>query len=99
MGPRIDDRLADFGSELNHRLVHLRLDLLFEHDFSALEDFMNMGAQLARFRIDDGEFFFDTEREYVLLGAHQEQQTSVKNGRSEERRVGKECKSRWARDK
>ena len=36
------DRLADLRPELDHRLVHLRFDLLFEHDLAALENFLNV---------------------------------------------------------
>ena len=47
MRTRIDYRLANFSAELNDRLVHLRFDLLFEHDFPALENLLDMRAQLA----------------------------------------------------
>src|SRR5436305_1547278 len=50
--------------------MHLRFDLLFEHYFAALQDFLNMRAQLARLRINDREFLFNTESKRVLLRAH-----------------------------
>src|SRR5713226_9565613 len=58
---RVDNRLADLRAKLDDRLVHLGLDLLLEHDFSAFEDFLNVGAQLARLRIDNREFLLDAE--------------------------------------
>jgi hypothetical protein len=70
MGTRIDNRLANFSAELNDRLVHLRLDLLFERNFPALENFLDVRPELACLRVDDGEFLFDTESEDVFLGAH-----------------------------
>ena len=68
---RIDDRLANFGAELDHRLVHLRLDLLFERDFAALENFLDVRPQLACLRIDDRKFLLDAESKRVILCAHQ----------------------------
>ena len=67
MGARINNRLANFGAELDDRLVHLRLDLLFEHNLAALENFLNMRPQLARLRIDNREFLLDTEGKRVVL--------------------------------
>ena len=59
---RVGDRLANLSAEFDHRLVHLRFDLLLEHDFAALENFLNMRPQLARLRIDDRELFLNPER-------------------------------------
>src|ERR1043166_4702422 len=50
--------------------MHLRFDLLFQHDLAALEDFLNMRTQLARVRIDDREFLFNAESKRVLFRAH-----------------------------
>src|ERR1700722_6584965 len=47
--------------------MHFRLDLLFEQDFSALKNFLNMRTQLARLRINDGEFFLDPEGVAVIF--------------------------------
>src|SRR5258708_107607 len=71
MGTRIDNGLANFRAELNDRLMHLRLDLLFEHNFPALENFLDMRPKLACLRIDDRKFLFDTESKSMLLCAHQ----------------------------
>ncbi len=70
MGTRVDDRLANFGAELNNRLMHLGLDLLFERNLPAFEDLLDVRPQLARFRIDDRELLFDAESKCVLLRAH-----------------------------
>ena len=79
MGTRIDNRLANFSAELNDRLVHLRLDLLFERNFPALENFLDVGAQLACFGIDDRELLFDPESKCVILYAHGGRPISAKN--------------------
>src|SRR5438874_12592726 len=78
MGTGIDNRLANFGAELNHRLVHLRLDLLFKDNFPMLEDLLDVRPQLARFRIDNGELLFNPESKRVVLRAHGGEQMSVK---------------------
>ena len=74
----IYDRLANFRAELHHGLVHLRLDLLFEHDLAAFEDFLNVRTQLAGLRIDNGELLFDTESKRVFL-AHGGAEICLKN--------------------
>ena len=66
---RTTDGIANFGAQLNDRLVHLRLDLLFERDFSAFEDLVDMRTQFARLGIDDREFLFDSQSERVLFHA------------------------------
>src|SRR5262249_3006719 len=76
---RMFDRIANLGTELHHRLMHLRLYLLFEHHLAALEDFLNMRAQLARLRIDDCEFLLNAESKRVLLRAHNGAGMSLKN--------------------
>ena len=70
MRPGIIDVAANFRAQLNHRLMHLRLDLLLERKFAVLQNFMNVRAQLARLGIDDGEFFLDAEGEDMICGAH-----------------------------
>src|SRR5947208_16979642 len=60
--------------------MHFRFDLLFEHDFSAFENLVNMRTQLARFRIDDGELLFDSKSERVVLHANDDgQEMFLKN--------------------
>src|SRR5438876_5154848 len=70
MSAGIANRLADFRAELDNRLMHLRLDLLFEHNFSAFENFLNVRTQLARLWIDNRELLLDAEREGVIFDAH-----------------------------
>src|SRR5881394_3305346 len=67
---RVRDRSANLRAQLDHRLVHLRLDLLLEQDFAALEDFLNVGTQFTRLRVDDREFLLDPERERMVRGGH-----------------------------
>src|SRR6476660_2178494 len=66
---RTTNGLANFGAQLNDRLAHLRFDLLFERDFSAFENFVNMRTQLARLGVDDGELLFDSQSERMVLHA------------------------------
>src|SRR5437867_3793742 len=70
MCARMLDGIANLRAEFDHRLVHLRFDLLFEHDFSALENLMNMRTQFARLWINDRELLFNAESECVFFGAH-----------------------------
>src|SRR6266446_3129754 len=79
MRARIDNRLADFRPEFDDGLMHLRLDLLLERDLPAFKNFLDVGTQLPRLRIDNGEFLLDAERVAVILGAHGGRQTSLKN--------------------
>ena len=79
MRPRTADRVADFRAQLDDRLVHLRLDLLLEHDFSAFEDLVNMRPQLARRGIDDREFLFNTESKRVIF--HQQRKKNIRRFR------------------
>ena len=67
MSAGIANRLADFRAELDNRLMHLRLDLLFEHNLSALENFLNMRPEFARLRVNNREFLLDSEGKCVLL--------------------------------
>jgi hypothetical protein len=78
MCTRVLDRIANLGAQLDDRLVHLGFDLLFEHDLAALENFLNVRTQLARLRIDNGEFLFNAESKRVLLRAHDGAQMSPK---------------------
>src|ERR1700740_1116522 len=79
MRARVFDGIANLSAELDDGLVHLRFDLLFEHNLAALEDLLNVRAQLARLRINDREFLFDTESEYVVFYSHRGVQMSLKN--------------------
>src|SRR4030095_9206361 len=47
----IIDIAANFRAQLDHRLMHLGLDLLLESNFAVFQNFMNMRAQLTRLRI------------------------------------------------
>src|SRR5262245_50943036 len=75
---RTTNGIANFGAELNDRLVHLRFELLFERNFSAFEDFVDMRTQLARLRIDDRELLFDSQSERVVLWTHAGSEMSLK---------------------
>ena len=67
---RMRDRRTNLGAQFDDRLVHLGLDLLFQQDLAALEDFLDVRPQLARLGIDDREFFLDAEGEGVVRGGH-----------------------------
>src|SRR4030095_6977775 len=77
----IDNRLANFGAELDHILVHLRLDLLFKDNLPILEDLLDVRPQLTRLRIDNREFLFNAESKRVVLGAHQGNKSPSKTRR------------------
>ena len=42
--------------------MHLRFDLLFQRQFAAFENFMDVRPQFARLGIDDRELLLDAER-------------------------------------
>src|SRR5437870_9370296 len=79
MRARVLDGITNLSAELDDGLVHLRFDLLFQHDLAALEDFLNVRAQLAGLRVDNREFLFDTESKRVLFCAHGGAQLCLKN--------------------
>src|SRR5206468_12689618 len=70
MVARTGNRIANLGAEFDDRLVHLRLDLLLEHDLSTLEDFLDVRPQLARLRVDNRKLFLDAESVGVVFPAH-----------------------------
>ena len=75
---RTTDGIANFGAQLNDRLVHLRLDLLLESDLSAFENFVNMRTQFARLRVDDRKLLFNSQSERVVLHAiHREKHPQI----------------------
>src|SRR6516164_714256 len=76
---RTPDGIANFGAQLNDRLVHLRFDLLFERDFSAFENFVNVRTQFACLRVDNRELLFDSQSERVVLNAHRGLEMFLKN--------------------
>jgi hypothetical protein len=57
---------ADLCAQLDHRLMHLRLDPLFQNDFAAGNNLLNMRTQLPRLRINDLEFFLNPESKNVI---------------------------------
>src|SRR5256714_13866621 len=71
--------------------MHLRLDLLFEHDLAALENLLNMRTQLARLRIDNRELLFDAQGERVFLGTHGGLRMSSKTQRLSSRANGSQA--------
>lgn len=68
--PRTTSIGTYLGPELDHALVHLGFHLLFQDHFAAGKNLLNVRAQLARLRINDLEFFFDTESKDVIFRAH-----------------------------
>src|ERR1700731_1283276 len=75
----VDNRLADFRPEFDDGLMHLGFDLLLERHLPALQNLMNVRAQLPRLWIDNGEFLLDAERVAVVFGAHGGSRISLKN--------------------
>jgi hypothetical protein len=61
--PRRCGILANLGSKLDHRLMHLRLDPLFQRHPSAFQDLLNVRPKFARLRIDNLEFLLNAEGE------------------------------------
>ena len=62
---RASRRRCKSPSQLDDRLVHLRLDVFLQDFLPSVENLLNVGTELARFRIDDLEFLLDPEGEYV----------------------------------
>src|SRR5438132_1796125 len=79
MHPGIVDVAANFRAQLDHRLMHLRLDLLFEGNFAVFENFVNVRAQLPRLGIDNGKFLLDAQGEDVIFETHEQSQCCAKN--------------------
>ena len=66
---RLLNVLADAGADLDHRLVHLRLDALGQQRLALLHDLgVDVRAQVARLGIDGLVFLFDSDAE-ARLGA------------------------------
>src|SRR6476620_2739195 len=63
LAPRFEDVAADRRADLDHRLVHLALDLVVQPLFTLGEELLNVGPQLARLRVDDLKLFLDAEGE------------------------------------
>ena len=57
--------MANVGAYFNHCLVHFGFYLFFENNFAAFDNFVHVGTQFPRNRINDLEFFFDAEGEEV----------------------------------
>ena len=82
---------ANFRAELDHGLMHLRLDPLLQHYLAILENLLNVRAQLARLGIDNGKLFLDPKSEEVIFWAHQIQ--SVTASSAEIRRLSRSARS------
>src|SRR5207248_679277 len=67
---RVRDRRTNLRAEFDDRLVHLRLDLFFQQDLAALENFLDVGAQLTRLRVYNRELFLDPEGEGMVRSRH-----------------------------
>jgi hypothetical protein len=57
------DVLADGGPDLDHRLVHLRLQLVLEQLPAGFQKLLDVGAQVPRLQVDELELLFDPQRE------------------------------------
>ena len=58
---RLVDVCADVGPDLDDRLMHLALDLIFQTEGSLGENLLNMRLHVARLGIDDLKLFLDAE--------------------------------------
>src|ERR1700693_2918278 len=72
---------ANLRAQLDHRLMHLRLNMLFEDHLAVGQHLLNVRAQLSRLRIDDLEFLLDAESEDVIFRPHTDTATSLKKYR------------------
>ncbi len=66
--PGITSVAANLGVQFHDRLVQLGFGALLQNQFAVGQNLLDVRTQLARFRIDDLEFFFDTESENVIAG-------------------------------
>src|SRR5450631_295171 len=71
--PRTTHITANLRAKLDDRLVHLRLDLLFQNHFAVGQNFLDVRTQPARLRIDNLEFLLDAESEHMIASAHAKQ--------------------------
>src|SRR5688572_11389014 len=65
VGPGFLNVLADTGPDFDHRLNHLGLDLLTKNHLAFIQKLRDVRTQLARYRIDDLELFFNAEGELI----------------------------------
>ena len=68
--PRARGITANLCAQLDDGLMHLRLDPLFQNDFAAGNDLLNVRTQFARLWIDDLKFLLDAESEDVIFNCH-----------------------------
>jgi hypothetical protein len=61
---------ADVGVQLHYRLVQLWFNALFQNHFAVCQDLLDVRTQLPRLRIDDLEFFFNSQSEYMIASMH-----------------------------
>src|SRR5258705_12042836 len=65
VGSRFLDIATNPSADLNHRLNHLRLDLLSKQHFPLFENLSHMGSQLTSVRIYDLKFFFNPQSKLI----------------------------------
>src|SRR5439155_22165635 len=61
---------ADFCAQLDDRLMHLGLHVLFQAHVAVGENLLNVRTQLPRVGINDLEFFLNPESEDVIALVH-----------------------------
>src|SRR5258708_35751431 len=84
--------LVRFAQERG-RLLTVYQNRRYEGDFQAVQQIVSSGnlGRIVRFETN-----YDRFRPHLKPGAWRERSSSAGGGRSEERRVGKECRSRWS---
>ena len=73
-----------------------KLDQIDRQFVELLEERLDLCGQVAADKIKTGKAVFDKEREQQKLASVRAMAGNEFNARSEERRVGKECRSRWS---
>src|SRR5438874_4741516 len=77
LAARVGYIVANLGAKLDHRLVHLGFDLFLEDHLTLRKNLLDVRTQLARFRIDDLEFFLNADREHVNVRRHSSLRKSI----------------------
>src|SRR5438132_9917686 len=63
---RISRIVTNLSAQFHDRLVHLGLDVLFQNDFAAGKNLLDMRTEFACLRIDDLKFLLNSESEDMI---------------------------------